>query len=124
MSEAMGPAQMRERKMAITITPDLPYFAATADCDWRSARRIAAEMGEEHLEAVERAERLAAAEAASADDLVLCESVAGWSLHAPGSTDDEIASGDAPYLISGEGEPTQTDYASALRELVRRASAG
>lgn len=37
---------------------------------------------------------------------VVCESAEGWSLHAPGSTDAEIASGDAPALVSGawEGE--------------------
>lgn len=35
-------------------------------------------------------------------DLVLCESADGWSLHAPGSTDEQIASGDAPPLASGE----------------------
>lgn len=37
----------------------------------------------------------------TADDLVLCESADGWSLHAPGSTDDDIASGDAPALADG-----------------------
>ena len=57
-----------------------------------------------------------------AADLVLCESPDGWSLHAPGSTDDEIASGDAPYLVcgEGEGEPTAADYRAAMRELARR----
>lgn len=48
-------------------------------------------------------------------DLVLCESADGWSLHAPGSTDEDIASGDAPYLLSGDGSPTQRDYAEAFR---------
>jgi len=33
--------------------------------------------------------------------LVVCESADGWSLHAPGSTDDEIATGDAPALVDG-----------------------
>lgn len=36
--------------------------------------------------------------------LVLCRSDAGdggWSLHAPGTTDEDIASGEAPYLASG-----------------------
>lgn len=45
--------------------------------------------------------------------LVLCQSTDGWSLHAPGSTDEEIASGDAPYLVSGEGEPSESDIAEA-----------
>lgn len=56
----------------------------------------------------------------TADDLVLCESPDGWSLHAPGSSDEDIARGDAPYLVSGPGEPTEADYAAALRELARR----
>jgi hypothetical protein len=38
------------------------------------------------------------------DDFVPCESADGWSLHAPGSTDAEIASGDAPALVSGPWE--------------------
>ena len=42
--------------MTITITPDLPYFRATADCDWASARRLAKELGAEHVEAVNLAE--------------------------------------------------------------------
>lgn len=51
----------------------------------------------------------------TARDLVLCESADGWSLHAPGSTDDAIANGDAPYIIDGPGEPTEADYAEAFR---------
>ena len=58
-----------------------------------------------------------------ADDLVICRSADGWSLHAPGSTDEEIASGDARYLVSGEGEPTKADYARALSVLARRVAA-
>lgn len=46
-------------------------------------------------------------------DVVLCESADGWSLHAPGSTDEAIACGDAPALVTGEGEPTDLDYALA-----------
>lgn len=57
----------------------------------------------------------------TAADLVLCESADGWSLHAPGSTDAQIASGDAPYLVSGEGVPTDSDYSEALRILAARA---
>ena len=41
----------------------------------------------------------------------------GWSLHAPGSTDEEIAYGDAPYILSGPGEPTQADYDAAAAAL-------
>jgi len=63
------------------------------------------------------------AETYEATDLVLCESADGWSLHAPGSSDDEIAAGDAPYLVSGDGEPTAADYATALRVLSARARA-
>lgn len=33
-------------------------------------------------------------------DLVICISSEGYSLHAPGSTDEEIATGAAPYLVS------------------------
>ena len=57
-------------------------------------------------------------------DLVLCRSDCGdggWSLHPAGSTDEQIASGDAPYLVSGtaqwvDGEwdrPNAQDYAKA-----------
>ena len=56
----------------------------------------------------------------TADDLVLCQSVDGFSLHAPGSTDEEIANGDAPYLVSGPGEPTDADYELALKILSER----
>jgi len=56
----------------------------------------------------------------TARDLVLCESPDGWSLHAPGSTDEEIAQGDAPYLVSGAGRPSKADYARALEVLKGR----
>ena len=57
-------------------------------------------------------------------DLVLVRSDTGdggWSLHPAGSTDEQIASGDAPYLVSGtaqwvDGEwdrPNAQDYAKA-----------
>jgi hypothetical protein len=52
--------------------------------------------------------------------LVLCESPDGWSLHAPGSTDEEIACGDAPYLLSGPGEPKPQDYRKALNIWLRK----
>jgi hypothetical protein len=64
----------------------------------------------------------------TARDLVLCRSADGWSLHAPGSTDEQIANGDAPYLVSGDnfrardedGEwirPDDYDYDQALEAL-------
>lgn len=53
----------------------------------------------------------------TANDLVLCESADGWSLHAPGSTDDDIARGDAPYLVAGDGSPDEDDYEEALDTL-------
>lgn len=69
----------------------------------------------------------------TADDLVLCRSDrgdGGWSLHAPGSTDEAIASGDAPPLVSGEAEwddeagdwnrPDEDDYRQALIALAYR----
>lgn len=55
----------------------------------------------------------------TATDLVLCTSADGWSLHAPGSTDDAIASGDAPYLVSGSGRPADADFAAALAKLAQ-----
>jgi hypothetical protein len=42
--------------------------------------------------------------------LILCTSPWGWSLHAPGATNEQIREGDAPPLLSGEGRPTQADY--------------
>jgi hypothetical protein len=56
---------------------------------------------------------------------VLCRSDAGdggWSLHAPGSTAEQIADGTARYLTSGPAEdcrggewsrPNEADYAAA-----------
>lgn len=50
----------------------------------------------------------------------------GWSLHAPGSTDEDIATGDAPALLTGASRrdkagqwlrPNARDYAAALRAL-------
>ena len=32
--------------------------------------------------------------------LIACESADGYSLHAPGSTDEDIADGTSPYLVS------------------------
>ena len=60
--------------------------------------------------------------------LVLCRSDVGdggWSLHRPGATDEQIAEGDAPVLISGVAElvddewthPNQQDYDAALAVL-------
>jgi hypothetical protein len=45
--------------------------------------------------------------------LVGCFSPDGFSLHAPESTDDDIASGEAPYLISAPGYPNNADFAAA-----------
>lgn len=66
----------------------------------------------------------------SADSLVLCRSDrgdGGWSLHAPGSTDEDIANGDAPYLVSGTAEwdeasntwnrPNYADFIAAIAKL-------
>lgn len=66
----------------------------------------------------------------TADDLVICRSDigdGGWSLHAPGSTDEQIASGERPALNSGTAEkddetgywsaPDEHDYRIALTTL-------
>lgn len=50
----------------------------------------------------------------TAADLVLCQSPDGWSYHAPGSTDEQIAEGDAPYILTGEGRPTKADRERAF----------
>lgn len=53
-------------------------------------------------------------------DFVVCESADGWSLHAPGSTDEEIARGDAPPLVSGPwGNDDHVIPASAYEEARR-----
>ena len=41
----------------------------------------------------------------------------GWSLHAPGATDEEIAEGTAPALVSGTGAITRDDYDLARAQL-------
>ena len=45
--------------------------------------------------------------------LVLCESVDGWSLHEPGSSDGAILIGAAPYILIGCHPITQADYDQA-----------
>lgn len=53
-------------------------------------------------------------------DLVLCTSPDGWSFHAPGSTEEDIASGNAIYLMAGTGAPRASDYSDALQVLSAR----
>jgi hypothetical protein len=51
----------------------------------------------------------------------------GWTLHAPGSTDEDIATGDASALVSGVSRkqagrwlrPNARDYADAARVFAR-----
>ncbi len=65
-----------------------------------------------------------APEDADTGDLVVCRSDTGdggWSLHAPGSSDEAIATGDAPALVSGVGPITAADVRAA--HAVRRAEA-
>jgi hypothetical protein len=50
----------------------------------------------------------------SYDDFVVCRSPDGWSLHAPGSTDAAIASGAAPYLMTGPNDISPLDYLRAV----------
>lgn len=57
------------------------------------------------------------------NDLILCQTADGWSLHAPHSTDDEIASGEAPYILCGEGRPTAQDYDAAFDRWLIEAAA-
>jgi|APGre2960657404_1045060.scaffolds.fasta_scaffold00356_7 hypothetical protein len=55
----------------------------------------------------------------------------GWSLHAPGSTDEDIATGDASALVTGvsrkrAGEwlrPNARDYTDAARAYAREIEA-
>ena len=64
--------------------------------------------------------------------LVLCrsdEGDGGWSLHAPGSSDKDIATGAAPYLVDGTSDldiyglwsrPDAYDYRAAWGMLAER----
>ena len=56
------------------------------------------------------------------DDFVFCESADGWSLHAPGSLDEDIASGDASALVSGHTWPRDEDYFAAIEQYAHWAS--
>lgn len=47
----------------------------------------------------------------TAPNYVICQSADGWSVHAPGSTDEQIAAGDAPYILSGPGRAPSADEA-------------
>lgn len=49
-----------------------------------------------------------------ATDLVLVQEADGWSFHAPGSTDEQIADGSAPYIVCGEGKATRADREAAF----------
>lgn len=89
------------------------------DAARKTAERMANERGEAVYLYADGGEYEEVAPAAKGD-LVLCESPDGWSLHAPGSTDEDIASGAAPYLVSGTGEPTEADYARAWDVLRKR----
>lgn len=51
---------------------------------------------------------------ASHGDLVTCESAEGWSIHAPGATDEAIREGEAAPLATGDGRPTAADYATVI----------
>ncbi len=64
------------------------------------------------------------------NDLVLVRSDlgdGGWSLHRPGATDEDIAIGESPPLLSGTAvrvgdgwsRPDSTDYGVALRKAGR-----
>lgn len=68
-----------------------------------------------------------------ASAFVLCRSDrgdGGWSLHAPDSTDEQIASGDSLALVTGESEtvngewirPNESDYRAAVERLAPWAS--
>src|SRR6516162_5028412 len=46
-------------------------------------------------------------------ELIECDSPDGFSLHAPGSSDEDIADGTAPPLVSGSGRPCESDYVEA-----------
>lgn len=67
--------------------------------------------------------RILRGEEATSNELVICESADGWSLHAPGSTDEQIASGDAPPLADGPWTDDRTipdeAYEVALDELAK-----
>lgn len=52
----------------------------------------------------------------SKNDLILVQEADGWSFHAPGSTDEEIADGSAPYITCGEGIATDDDHKRALAQ--------
>lgn len=51
---------------------------------------------------------------------VSCESADGWSLHAPGSTDEQIASGDAPALVTGKWLDDRHAIPEAAHEVATR----
>ena len=55
--------------------------------------------------------------------LVVCESPDGYSIHAPGSSDEEIASGDAPPLVSGPWTDDEHVVPASAFDAARRALA-
>jgi hypothetical protein len=79
---------------------------------------------------------LAAARAEAAHGMILCRSDAGdggWSLYPPGTSDEEIASGDVLPLLTGKAEldedgawnaPTAADYEQAAALLAARRAHG
>jgi len=58
-------------------------------------------------------------------EFVLCRSDrgdGGWSLHAPKSTDENIAAGNAPPLVSGESTMLASDWTRPNDEDYRKAA--
>lgn len=123
-----------------TIKIDARLYEDYDDCLTAAAADVAAERGLQGWDLSPRWEDdqhdmilldvpMSERDMADAADLVLCESPDGWSLHAPGSTDEQIASGAAPALADGPwtdetretGRPTAADYQEALYELRRLA---
>jgi hypothetical protein len=98
----------------------LDLVELTDDPNFPSGRRLVMDWADIAMQryAQEQAKRLEAAEAVADRDFVLVTSGDGWSLHAPGSTNADIALGNARYLISGPDTPSPADYAAARRQLI------
>ena len=114
-------ADNREKTGAIGPA-DLPSWATALAVSEETAYDVREDLLDLISEAIENV--TSAPYVAPDADLVLVRSDTGdggWSLHPAGSTDEQIASGDAPYLVSGsaqwvDGEwdrPNAEDYAQA-----------
>jgi hypothetical protein len=123
---------------ALVASIDEEPASLAAECiRWWGLADLLAKWGADQADLADAmASVLAAARAEAATTMILCRSDAGdggWSLYPPGTSDDQIASGDVLPLLTGEADldddgewnaPTAADYEQAAALLAARRAHG